>query len=245
MILEVDCGNTFIKWRILSGSEPGVSSCGTSLDQDDFFAQLDAVGNCVIRKARVVSVRSESVTSALIQALQAKYSIRATLAYSGNLLAGVTNGYQEPSSLGTDRWLALVAGFVLCQSPCLVLDVGTAVTADFVDEGGHHLGGFIGPGLGLMREQLVVSTARIRYQSCQVMGVNRPGINTAEAVERGTELMLLGFVEAQLQIANDYWGERFCLLATGGGADLVKQKSNHVKIVPDLVFRGLALACPD
>src|SRR3546814_4187176 len=82
---------------------------------------------------------------------------------SSDLMAGVRNGYDDYGRLGLDRWLALLGGFHLASGACLVLDFGTAVTADFVAADGEHLGGFICPGMPLMRNQLRTHTRRIRY----------------------------------------------------------------------------------
>ena len=45
---------------------------------------------------------------------------------------GVRNGYQEPHSLGVDRWLAMIAAFAEIGGPCCIADCGTAVTIDLV-----------------------------------------------------------------------------------------------------------------
>ena len=54
--------------------------------------------------------------------------------------AGVTNGYDFPSRLGADRWVALVGGggcWPAAPRPALVVMVGTAVTVDALDTEGH------------------------------------------------------------------------------------------------------------
>ena len=71
-----------------------------------------------------------------------------------------------------------------------------------------------------------------------------PGRSTAEAVGRGSLLMLRGFIEAQLQLAPALLGGQFQVFLTGGDAALVGDLSVEVRLVPDLVFIGLAVACP-
>jgi type III pantothenate kinase len=56
--------------------------------------------------------------------------------------------------------------------------------------------------------------------------------------------MLRGFVLTQLELARNYWGEGFDVFLTGGDADLVSEIVPEAKVVPDLVFVGLAMACP-
>ncbi len=71
-----------------------------------------------------------------------------------------------------------------------------------------------------------------------------PGRTTVEAVERGCSLMLQGFVLTQLEMARAYWGEDFTVFITGGDAELVADVAPEARVVPDLVFVGLAMACP-
>jgi len=56
--------------------------------------------------------------------------------------------------------------------------------------------------------------------------------------------MLRGFVLTQLEQARDLFGENFELFITGGDAALVHQVAPQARVVPDLVFVGLAIACP-
>jgi type III pantothenate kinase len=56
--------------------------------------------------------------------------------------------------------------------------------------------------------------------------------------------MLRGFVLTQMEMARSYWGERFTVFITGGDAGLVADVVPDARVVPDLVFVGLAMACP-
>jgi type III pantothenate kinase len=56
--------------------------------------------------------------------------------------------------------------------------------------------------------------------------------------------MLRGFVLTQLELAQAYWGENFMVFITGGDAELVDGVVPEARVVPDLVFVGLAMACP-
>ena len=48
----------------------------------------------------------------------------------------------------------------------------------------------------------------------------------------------------QLELARERWGERFSVFLTGGDAALVREMLPQARQVSDLVFVGLALACP-
>lgn len=247
MILELDCGNSFIKWRVLNADARHVVGEGVV---DSNLALLEGLGGIealALRFCRLVSVRTPEETSALISQLTGAFGVSVVCAAPAREMSGVRNGYEEFDRLGLDRWLAMLGGFHLASGACLVLDFGTAVTADFVSGNGQHLGGFICPGMPLMRNQLRTHTRRIRYGD---MAAERalenlvPGRTTVEAVERGCSLMLRGFVLTQLELARSYWGDEFVVFLTGGDADLVSEMVPEARVIPDLVFIGLAMACP-
>lgn len=245
MILEVDCGNTLIKWRLLDSALGKAVFAGAGADIEQLSEQLAELPSGSVSFVRVVSVRAEGETQHLLEMLGCRFSASVKLSGSAPYLAGVSNGYLEPALLGADRWMAIIAAYEMAKMACLVLDVGTAVTSDFVSDDGIHLGGFICPGIRLMRSQLGQHTQRISYQSGARSDCTIPGRRTAEAVEHGTELMLIGFINTQLGAAERLLGKRYSVFLTGGDAPLVAAAIPDARVVPDLVFRGLALAIPE
>lgn len=247
MILELDCGNSFIKWRVIREGLPVLVSGGVVDSDEKLLEAVSATPGLSLRHSRMVSVRSAEETHKLVLAISQAFSVATQCAGSSRMLAGVKNGYDAYERLGLDRWLALVGAYATVGKACLVLDLGTAITSDFVGSDGEHLGGFICPGMPLMRNQLRTHTRRIRYDDAaaeQAHSSFSPGRSTAEAVERGCALMLRGFAASQVGIAEEYWGEDFVVFLTGGDAELVRAVLPGAKLMPDLVFVGLALACP-
>jgi type III pantothenate kinase len=247
MILELDCGNSFIKWRVLGADAKLVVGEGVVDSDLALLEGLGALKGLVLKFCRLVSVRTVEETNTLISLLTASFEMSVVCAAPAREMSGVRNGYEEFERLGLDRWLALLGGFHLAAGACLVLDFGTAVTADFVAGDGAHIGGFICPGMPLMRNQLRTHTRKIRYGDLaaeRALESIVPGRTTVEAVERGCLLMLRGFVLTQLEMARSYWGEDFAVFLTGGDAALVSELVPEARVVPDLVFVGLAMACP-
>jgi len=247
MILELDCGNSFIKWRVLDADVRRVVGEGVVDSDLALLESVKALKGLALKFCRLVSVRTAEETSALIALLTEAFGVSVVCAAPSREMSGVRNGYEEFERLGLDRWLAMLGGFQLASGACLVLDFGTAVTADFISRDGEHLGGFICPGMPLMRNQLRTHTRRIRYGDLaaeRALESLVPGRTTVEAVERGCSLMLRGFVLTQLELARSYWGDDFAVFLTGGDADLVSEIVPEARMVPDLVFVGLAMACP-
>ncbi|WP_394237664.1 pantothenate kinase [Pseudomonas anguilliseptica] len=246
MILELDCGNTFIKWRLL-GDDQSSSSVGGVVESDQVLIDVVREQAVQLRACRLVSVRSDDETAQLISLIEQMFAVRCRVARPAASLLGVRNGYGEYERLGLDRWLAVVAAYQLSRKAVLVIDLGTAVTSDFVMVDGAHLGGFICPGVPLMRTQLRTHTRRTRYdrdEAAKALESLVPGRATAEAVERGCLLMLRGFVTAQVAMAAELLGGDIDVFLTGGDAPLVMDVIPGARVVPDLVFIGLAIACP-
>lgn len=246
MILELDCGNTFIKWRLLGDGSAATGVSGV-VDSDKALIEVVREQSVHLRACRLVSVRSDEETAQLISLLERAFAIACHVACPVVSLAGVRNGYEQYERLGLDRWLAVVGAYQLSRKAALIIDLGTAVTSDFVAADGGHLGGFICPGVPLMRSQLRTHTRRTRYDSDEAAEALKnlvPGRATAEAVERGCLLMLRGFVSGQLAMAAELLGADVDVFLTGGDAPLVMDVIPGARVVPDLVFIGLAIACP-
>jgi type III pantothenate kinase len=246
MILELDCGNSSIKWRVITISDDLVMD-GIAHSDEELISTLKQYPRLSLKYGRLVSVRSDTETDALVQQLKSIFALECQKAKPVESFLGVRNGYTDYQRLGMDRWLALLGGFKLADNnACVVVDLGTAVTADFVDQSGQHVGGFICPGIPLMRRELQTHTRRIRYNpELEVTnGHPLPGRNTMHAVEGGCVYMLRGFIRTQYDLAVELFGTNFTMLLTGGDAELVKDVIPTARVVPDLVFIGLALACP-
>lgn len=247
MILELDCGNSFIKWRVIHAADATIVGGGIVDSDQALVDQVAALASLRLTGCRLVSVRSEDETAALCKLIAKAFAVVARVAEPAQEMAGVRNGYDDYQRLGMDRWLAALGAFHLAKGACLVIDLGTAAKADFVSAGGEHLGGYICPGMPLMRSQLRTHTRRIRYDDAsaeRAMSSLAPGRSTVEAVERGCVLMLQGFARTQLEQARALWGDEFTVFLTGGDAPLVREAAPQARVVPDLVFVGLAMACP-
>ncbi|MDF9621109.1 pantothenate kinase [Pseudomonas entomophila] len=247
MILELDCGNSFIKWRVIHVADAAIAGGGVVDSDQALLAAVASLPALRLTGCRMVSVRSEEETSSLCALLQGAFAIEVCVAQPVREMAGVRNGYEDYQRLGMDRWLGALGAYHLAKGACLVIDFGTAAKADFVAADGEHLGGYICPGMPLMRSQLRTHTRRIRYDDAsaeRALSSLEPGCSTVEAVERGCVLMLQGFARTQVEQARALLGDGFTVFLTGGDAPLVREAVPQARIVPDLVFVGLAIACP-
>ena len=73
-----------------------------------------------------------------------------------------TNAYKTPKSLGVDRIaLATAAFYKNANKNSLVIDAGTCITFDLIDEKGTYWGGAISPGIQMRYEALHNQTSKL------------------------------------------------------------------------------------
>jgi type III pantothenate kinase len=144
MLLAVDIGNTRIKVAVFEGN--------TLLDQFYFNSKaLENEMHFILKKFKKIS--ELVVASVGILPKEAFLNLKTKLTFILFHLISLfpfKNNYSTPNTLGIDR-MVLANGAVL-KYPIqnrLVIDAGTCITYDFIDENDNYLGGAISPGLRL------------------------------------------------------------------------------------------------
>jgi type III pantothenate kinase len=244
MILDLDVGNTRVKWRT-SQTAGEVVSHGACLREDTQW--LERLAPKSIHRVRISNVAGTETRCQLQQFFSERFEIAAEFASSTTEVMGVRNGYVEPERLGVDRWLAVLAAFDRSESSCCVVDCGSAITIDYVSSDGTHKGGVIAPGIELMRRALLADTQEIEIRSDSVdTEPSIPAAHTTEtAVEFGLKFMEAGLVEIACNRFESMFKEVPELFLTGGDAQIISNLivKDH-QVIPHLVLDGLALAVP-
>ncbi len=242
MILELDAGNTRIKWRILNEGES--SAAGAAPTLEELGEQLGGQPVAGVKRMRVSSVRGPVFAGNLEVLARESWQLRPEFAAVSRRAAGVTNGYKAPGTMGVDRWLAMLAAYARTGETCCVLDCGSAITFDWVNAGGEHQGGYIVPGLQLMRQSLARKTQALDI-AVEDWGDPVPGNRTSVAIGNGILAMVCGFAEHCRKEMLKTGGVNARWFLTGGDAEIV---SRHLgrdhEIARDLVLDGLALILP-
>jgi type III pantothenate kinase len=242
MILLVDAGNTRIKWASLADGRvmPG-GACPTAEAGTLRRACLDA------RPVRaVVSCVADEAVRVALQGLFTELEVETHWLRAAASAHGLDNAYDPPESLGPDRYAALVAAARSLRQDCVVVSVGTAMTADMLTADGRFLGGCIVPGPELMREALRRGTARVM----RLEGEWRPfPRDTGAAVASGIALALLGVARGMREILGQRPGAgpaQPALVLTGGARSCLRPLLEGTVIeVDDLVMEGLACIARD
>ncbi|MBT3673132.1 MAG: type III pantothenate kinase [Porticoccaceae bacterium] len=234
MILDIDVGNSYVKWRLTDGAEVCQSGSQTTKSMGDGGLELPV--GVSISQVRLSSVAKDSLQSDLVAQMKAQFKAEVTVARVSSNAAGVVCGYDDPFSLGIDRWLAMVASYSRYQAAVLVVDAGSAMTLDLVSAEGRHIGGYILPGLTLMRNALWGGTDRVKVSADLPGGGIDPALDTAAAVNQGSLLASIAIIE---KLLIRYQSN---LVVTGGDAKkLLPYLKEKVDYQPNLVLDGLAL----
>lgn len=244
-ILELDSGNSAIKWRFLiQGQRANSGVCKMPLN---FDALAKHIAPHQPDRVRMVNVAGDETEVFLVTECKARWRVSVAVASSVAKAAGVHNAYAEPKHLGTDRWLALIAAHAAYPSRALcVIDCGSAITIDFLKKDGQHLGGYIVPGYNTMRQTLVKNTARLKAFSAEYLPADHaPASSTKEAISRGLSLMVSSLLESCAQS----FSSDALLVFTGGDASIALASLNKALLGrachhTELVLDGLKYTLP-
>jgi type III pantothenate kinase len=244
MILDLDIGNTLSKWRLKDIGSSEIRSRGAVWTQERWRPGADIPNLDVVEAVRISSVARRSVLDETVALLKQQVR-RVHVARSSAEALGVTNGYTEVHRLGVDRWLGVLASYQLAGGSCSV-DCGSAITIDFVLPGGRHLGGYIIPGLRLMKESLKLGTRNVAIDpDSEADALLAPGSNTIEAVNHGIYMAAVSAVNRIYFEVCDREGITLPLLLTGGDGHVVSRgvRVPHA-LWPDMVYAGLEACFP-
>ncbi|HEX9208295.1 MAG TPA: type III pantothenate kinase [Steroidobacteraceae bacterium] len=242
-MLLVDIGNTRVKWAACSDGvlEPQQAAEYAHWTADDW--QRNLIGARSFERAVVASVAGEQCARDLTAAAQRSGIAEVRFIAATAAAGGVRNAYPDPRLLGVDRWVAVIGAYHLCGGACCVVDVGTAATVDAVDASGRHLGGYIVPGPHMMVRSLHAGTRQLASHTAASGGQAGALLadNTREAIERGCRIALAALVDrAHGDLARATGAPPALVLTGGAAAEIQPWIAAPVRLVPDLVLRGLA-----
>lgn len=228
-----DLGNTRLKYARLEGDGGIGEMHGLDHHAGGDFAHLPETVRG--ETAWVSAVASPALRAALLAALGPRFA-RISLARTQTRCDGLRIAYAEPSRLGVDRFLALLAAR---SSPgaVLICGVGTALTLDLLDAEGRHRGGRIAPSPTLMRESL---QARARQLPASGGQYQEFAADTVDALASGCEGAALALIDRSREHAARLLGTMPRLWLHGGGAAPLLPRLLDAEAHPRLVLAGLA-----
>jgi type III pantothenate kinase len=244
-VLLLDAGNSRLKWGVLDDgnirrtghiSQERIRDQGLSVLTSKLPRRVDAV--------RASNVAGNSFATRLSGVVGLHCNADVHFARSEKRGWGVTNSYRQPRRLGVDRWVAMIGAWAEMQSACLIVDAGTAVTLDAIDDDGTHLGGQIIPGVETMLDSLSTATSDIPLVKASVKqssgDLKMFGRNTAAAVREGAQNAVAGAIDRAFRTLQSNAYAPTIILTGGGAARILGALEVTPTHRPNLVLHGLA-----
>lgn len=244
-LLAIDVGNTRLKWALHDPARPGgtVRAQGVLfLEHIEHLAERDWLA--LPRPSRMIGccVAGDIVRRRVQAQMELWDGLHPHWVVPSAEEAGVRNGYDHPSRLGSDRWVAMIGAHARQRRagdrrPLLVVMVGTAVTVDALDSDGRFLGGLILPGHGIMLRALESGTAGLRVPTGEVVPFPT---NTSDALTSGGTFAIAGAIErTHRHLAARCGLAPRVLLGGGAGWKMAPHLSVPHELVEGLIFDGL------
>lgn len=248
MLLALDVGNTNVtigifegprltrNWRLRTVHEQTADEWGILLRNLFSLSGLDTSQISGIIVASVVPILDANL------ALMAQRYFHMDAMFVGpSTDTGIRVLYDNPREVGADRVVNAVAAFHKYGGPCIVIDLGTAITFDAVSANAEYLGGVICPGIGISIGGLFAKTARL-----PMVDFREPekliGTNTVGSIQSGLYFGTIGMIDGILERMMHIMGAETRAIATGGQAHLIVRHSRFIRTLDeDLTLDGLRL----
>jgi type III pantothenate kinase len=231
MLLAVDIGNTRIKVAVFEGN--------TLLEQFHFSnMELQKELHFILNKYKNATEIVVASVGAILKEAFLEFESRVKIHFiTSNSPLPFKNKYSTPSTLGIDR-MVLASGAVLKypNQNRLVIDAGTCITYDFIDEKDNYLGGAISPGIRLRFESLHNYTAKlplvalesIEEQNSTSNAIPFIGNSTLDAINSGVINGVINEIEGFISQYEAVY-PKFIIILTGGDTEfLAKRLKNTI-----------------
>jgi type III pantothenate kinase len=148
------------------------------------------------------------------------------------------NKYDTPATLGVDR-IALTSGAVIKypKKNVLIIDAGTCITYDFVNEKKEYLGGAISPGIAIRYKSLHQFTANL--PQLEISNYKLTGTNTKSSIHSG----VLNGIFLEIDGIIDQYKAKYqnlTIVLTGGDTNFLSKKlKSTIFANPNFLLEGL------
>lgn len=227
--LIIDEGNTLCKFAIVDNGiiTDRAVRANANDGQLQEFANRHHIG-------RIISSTTRSAEVKLPAPLQRIPHIK----FSTDLQLPISIDYKTPATLGSDRIAAAAGAATLYPGRnTLIIDIGTAITIDFLTADGVFKGGVISPGPEMRANALHQFTGRLPL--VEITGTAQlQGKSTTEAIQFGITNGIIFEIESYI---NKYRSvaDNLTVIVTGGFAEMFLGDKEGIKLEPDLVLTGM------
>jgi type III pantothenate kinase len=232
MNLIIDVGNSAAKVALFERND--LRHSVTVMREELSKAVTDITFNYKVDRAILSNVGH--VDEAFEKTLKEKFK---TVVLNAQTAMPFNNAYTTPETLGVDRMgLAAAAVSQYPEKPVLVIDAGSCITYDYINENGTYLGGAISPGVAMRYKSLYEYTAKLPKldpsEESQVVGDS-----TVASMHSGVIFGIVGEIDARI----DRYRQKkkdLTVVLTGGDVNFLANKlKNSIFANPIFLLEGL------
>ena len=231
-ILYLDVGNSSIKGAFRQGLDWQTIHPNTRFSASDLIKWIDD------HPQKIQQVVLSGVRQDALEAIRMNLQNVAVKEITKHNIPKELLDYETADTLGIDRFLACYGATMQTSESVVVIDAGTALTVDFMDQNDVFHGGVIAPGLAHF-SQILPDKAPALPNVEQEIPKTWPGKNTIDSLKWGQA----GFYKMALEsILAKYEKDlgHFELFITGGNGSVIeKLLGKEAKLRPFLVFDGM------
>ena len=246
MLLAIDIGNTQIvvgcirddtilfDARIATDHARTADQYGVEIKQilEAYGVQREHVSGCII----------SSVVPPVLNAVRSgvrKFIGREPMIVGPGLKTGLDIRMDVPSQVGSDRIVIAVAALAQYDPPLMLIDMGTAITIEVVEQNRVYAGGVIMPGTRTALDALTSRTAQLPGISLDTPG-KVVGKNTVDCMRSGIMYGTASMIDGMIDRMQEELGHPSTLVATGGLSPLIIPLCRHdILINENLLLEGL------
>ncbi len=232
MNLAIDIGNTRVKTGLF---EENTLLHNESVTLKDFSKYLiEITNNYKVNHAIISSVGI--LDNEIIELLSSPLKV---LQLSSKTEIPFINNYKTPHSLGVDR-IALMAATVKNYSDknVLVIDAGSCITYDFINDKNEYFGGFISPGIEMRYKALNLYTMKLPKLTL-ISEIPEVGNSTNNAIHIG---VLNGVIQEIEGVIEQFKAKnkKLTVVLTGGDTIfLARNIKSTIFANPNFLLEGL------
>jgi type III pantothenate kinase len=252
-VLAIDIGNSRVGFNVFTAGkvqDPSIRLHHHELDKD-LASTLKTLWQRAQRESEEAhDDDTEIIIASVVPSLteRIEYSARQyldaqTRVIGRDMKVPIKTMLRDETTVGQDRLLGALAAYVNVQAACAIVQVGSALVVDCVDDEAIFRGGAIAPGLQMAAKALHEFTAQLPVPSLTPPVDDVPfGRFTQEAINLGLYVGARGTIRELLERYATALGSWPHVVTTGGDAQALLGEGDLVdSFVPDLVLQGAAL----
>ncbi len=234
MKLVIDKGNTRTKIAVFKGVDMLFLNAVKALDMPliyELFSKYDI-------KNTIFSTVSGKEKEDIINYLSTHSNL---FMMSEDLYLPIQMNYLPKYTLGNDRIAAIVgATEIFSKKSVLVIDAGSCICVDFVNDKSEYKGGSISLGFEMKSKALNTFTASLPLIDLDNQKVAVCSNNTTDCIKSGIVNGTIFEIQGMIKYYSKQENNEFKIILTGGDAEFIASNIENDNIVEEnLVLKGL------